>query len=78
MRFSVLHTSLLALAAVANAQSYANVVNSLQALASKATNLIAPAEQLSLTNAPLLLIGGGPWAVRLTPRPLLFFPPSYL
>jgi len=63
MRFSVL-TTIAALTGSTLAQLKANdVVNNIQVLTTKSRNLLKPAEQLSIFNAPLLLLGQGPWAV---------------
>ena len=73
MRFSILAT-LAALGSVAVAQLRpAVVVTNINTLTNKCKVLIAPAQQLSIVNAPLLLIGQGPWVVR-----VLFFLPSLL
>ena len=64
MRFSLLAT-LAALGSVAVAQlGPTEVVANVNALTDKCKSLVAPAQQLSIVNAPLLLIGQGPWVVR--------------
>ncbi len=40
------------------------VVKNIDAITSKSNALIVPARQLSIVNAPLLLLGSGPWFVR--------------
>jgi LPS O-antigen subunit length determinant protein (WzzB/FepE family) len=70
MRFSIVAT-LAALGSVALGQatvSSAVVVQSINTLTIKTQNLIEPANQLTVLNAPLLIIGQGPWPVRL-PKP---------
>ncbi|KAG7286437.1 hypothetical protein NEMBOFW57_008747 [Staphylotrichum longicolle] len=61
MRFSFL-TALAALGAVATAQITSTVVvTNINTLTVKSQNLIEPAKQLSILNAPQLLLGLGPW-----------------
>ena len=43
----------------------AQVVIQIQVLGNINASLIQPAQQLSIANAPLLLLGSGPWAVGL-------------
>jgi hypothetical protein len=63
MRFSFL-TALAALGAVATAQMTSTVVvTNINTLTVKSQNLIEPAKQLSILNAPQLLLGLGPWPV---------------
>lgn len=65
MRFSIL-TALAALCSVAVAQLSVNiVVTNVNALTDKCKALVVPAQQISITNAPLLLLGQGPWGVSL-------------
>ncbi|KAK5662309.1 hypothetical protein OQA88_8215 [Cercophora sp. LCS_1] len=60
MRFSIFTTT--ATLGVALAQLPAvDVVKNVETLTAKSQALLAPAQQLSITNAPLLLIGAGPW-----------------
>ncbi|KAK4149039.1 hypothetical protein C8A00DRAFT_38368 [Chaetomidium leptoderma] len=60
-RFSIL-TTLAALGSVAVAQMKATVVvQNIDILTTKSQSLIEPAKQLSISNAPLLVIGAGPW-----------------
>lgn len=63
MRFSFL-TALAALGVVATAQITSTVVvTNINTLTVKSQNLIEPAKQLSILNAPQLLLGLGPWPV---------------
>ncbi|EAQ84761.1 hypothetical protein CHGG_08775 [Chaetomium globosum CBS 148.51] len=75
MRFSIL-TVLAALGSVTLAQMKATVVvENIQVLTVKSQKLIQPAKELTLANAPLLILGQGPWpsysaSAILLPRPL--------
>ena len=64
MRLSIL-TALAALGSVAVAQLKATVVvENIQVLTTKSQALIQPAKELTIVNAPLLILGQGTWAVR--------------
>jgi len=41
-----------------------NIVAVLTSLTAQCQTLMAPANQLSIINAPLMLLGAGPWTVR--------------
>ncbi len=65
MRFSIFATlAALGSRAVAQVISATVVVANVNTLTDKCKALAAPAQQLSIVNAPLLLIGQGPWVVR--------------
>lgn len=69
MRFSLL-TILAGLTSLATAQMSATaIVTNIDILTTKSQSLFEPAKQLSITNAPLLIIGQGPWPVSLPPFP---------
>jgi hypothetical protein len=73
MRFSFL-TALAVLGSVVAGQVTSTVVvTNINTLTVKSQNLIEPAKQLSILNAPQLLLGLGPWPVRLS-----LFLPVYL
>ena len=63
MRFSIL-TAIAALGSVAVAQLKATViVENINVLTVKSQSIIEPAKQLSILNAPQLILGAGPWPV---------------
>ncbi len=68
MRFSIFPTFAF-LAAAVSAQEATVVVNNINTLTTKANALIAPAQQLTIVNAPQILIGTGPWPVCCTTCP---------
>ncbi|KAK4034843.1 hypothetical protein C8A01DRAFT_48840 [Parachaetomium inaequale] len=62
MRLSIL-AALAAFGSVAVAQLKATVVvENIQVLTTKSQALIQPAKELTIVNAPLLILGQGPWA----------------
>lgn len=68
MRLAVLST-LAALSGLGIAQpDPTDIIEMLTDLTTICEDLMAPASQLTLLNAPLILIGAGPWTVR-DPRP---------
>lgn len=74
MRLALLSTfaalSGLGLAVPVAQPSPADIIAVFTSLTSKCQALMAPANQLSVINAPLLLLGSGPWAVPNPPSPL--------
>ncbi|KAH8592201.1 hypothetical protein B0O99DRAFT_743960 [Bisporella sp. PMI_857] len=46
--------------------STTQITQNIQVLATKSQTLIAPAQAMNITNAPLLLIGQGPWSQVIT------------
>lgn len=65
MRLTVLSNIAAALSGLGIAQPNptANVIATLNSLTTKCQSLMAPASQLSVFNAPLMLLGRGPWVV---------------
>lgn len=73
MRLALLSTfatlSGLGLAVPVAQPSPTDIIAIFTSLTSKCQALVAPANQLSVINAPLLLLGSGPWAVPNPPHP---------
>ncbi len=70
MRFSTAPV-VACLAGLAASQQYTVVVKNINTLTTKSQALIVPAGQLSISNAPELLLGLGPWPVRSPPQSLI-------
>jgi len=66
MRLSILSTLAVFGSLAAAALPATDVVKNIQTLTTKSKNLQTPATQLTLLNAPLLLIGSGPWPAVIT------------
>lgn len=43
---------------------FEGIFNIIESAITQSINLLRPANQLTVANAPLMLIGAGPWAVR--------------
>lgn len=65
MRFSVLATLATLGSGALSALTGVQVVQNIDTITTKSRVLIEPVKQLSIMNAPLLLIGQGPWPVSL-------------
>ena len=68
MQFSILKSAVTALAFCSTAAlaqlTPAQVVDNIESLTTKSEALQGPAQQISLANAPLLVVGRGPFPVR--------------
>jgi hypothetical protein len=69
MRFSLFNTAAAALAVCASAVSAltpAEVVTNIQILTTKSQQLQGPANSITIVNGPLIIIGQGPFPVRIS------------